>query len=170
MSPEHVISIKGKALPVLFTVGSVSRLQRETGLRLGDFINMFSASPDLQQAADAGDMEQVARLWFQQTGLLEIQGLLFAGLEGARAKERYRSTPYTFDQVGDLLEEADGGMMAVFQALVPAFTDFLRRFMAIKEGSGEEGGDSKNAEAEESSTPAKKTSGKGSTSRASKRA
>lgn len=165
MSPEHSISIGGKQLPLLFTVGSMSRLQREAGIKLGDFISMFSARPEMVRAAQDGDQVRLAQLWFEHTGILEIQGLLFAGLEGARAKERYRMTAYTFDQAGDLLEQVDDGMLGAFNVLIPAFTDFLQRFMVIRKSDD---GEAKNVPTEESSTPEPKTSGKSSTSRRAK--
>jgi hypothetical protein len=43
-----------------------------------------------------------------QAGVVEIQTLLWAGLEGARLKRPERKEPFTLDEVGDIIDDLGG--------------------------------------------------------------
>jgi hypothetical protein len=65
-----------------------------------------------------------------QASAVEIQTMMWAGLEGARLKHLDRKEPYTIDEVGDIIDEL-GGMGIAAQivsealraAIVPAVGD-----------------------------------------------
>jgi len=44
-----------------------------------------------------------------------LQEILWAGLEGARTKQRKNTTPRTIEDVGDIIDEYPGGVMEFFQ-------------------------------------------------------
>jgi len=138
MEPQHYVTIvsydedgndKQKELPLLFTTAGLARLQKETGVRLGDLLRILESRDEIQQMIEQGDQAGLARIVLDVVGVYDVQCLLFAGLEGARLKLRNRFSPYKFDQIADMID--DTGFLPVFSQVMPAFADSLNKILRV---------------------------------------
>lgn len=88
----RTITVEDKTYQILFSSNALFRLQKATGMtiqQLGVLLVMGNA------------------------GFAELQSILWAGLEGARLRNKTRRSEWTIDEVGDLIDEA-GGVLAVW--------------------------------------------------------
>lgn len=79
---ERRFAVGSREYAIRFTQNALYRLQKQLGRPLAEIRN--SAGP------------------------VEIQTMLWAGLEGARLKSRDRKEPFTLDEAGDLIDELGG--------------------------------------------------------------
>lgn len=91
---ERSFEAGGKTYTIRFTQNALYRLMRETRAATGAFQG--------------------------RVGLVEIQMMLWAGLEGARLKSASRPEPFTLDEAGDLIDEM-GGIAAAAEVVLDAF-------------------------------------------------
>ena len=91
MAERRDITIGTKVYPILYSANGLRRLERETGhptSRIGVLLMTGQGGFDL------------------------LQCVLWAGLEGARLKYLTRPSPYTVDEVGDMLDDLGGPEVA----------------------------------------------------------
>jgi len=84
---EAVIEVEGQPYVICFTSNAMFRLEQV----LGQHIQVIAQ-----------------RLLGGDAGLKELQTLLWAGLEGARLRQRQPRAPWTMDEVGDLIDRGGG--------------------------------------------------------------
>jgi hypothetical protein len=95
MNPDRTIHVGGQAAyTIRFTQNALFQLEQQSDKSLAEFMTMSNVSA--------------------------CQWLLWAGLEGARKKHKLRSTPYTLDEVGDIIDDAGGA-----PAVVPVILDAI---------------------------------------------
>lgn len=104
---DHVIEIGGKVYPLLFSTNAASALDRL--LR------------DLHQGNVA---ELLGRVIAKQPSLTDIHMMMWALIEGGRKRaasratdpSKARFTPFTLDEVGDMIDDA-GGLQQIMDAV-----------------------------------------------------
>ena len=126
MNPERTLEIGGRAYSILFSTNAAFQL--DLYLRQ----NKLGAVEDL-----------LARLASGRGGPADLQLMIWASLEGARRKDRSRSTPYPVDEVGDLIDEA-GGLTGISEKVMEA--------VAAAQAKSTEESPAKNAKAARRST------------------
>ncbi len=72
-----------------------------------------------------------------------LQEILWAGLEGARLKHNTRPAPFTVDEVGDLIDDHEGGAAAVWAENGLIATAVLDAWLEAFPSKKREGGEKK---------------------------
>lgn len=88
------VTLAGDNYPVVLGSNAVSRLEKETGLTLPQFGFLLASG---------------------RGGVRLMQMFLWAALEGGRLREKKRHSPWTYEEVGDLVDNTDGGMSDVWR-------------------------------------------------------
>lgn len=160
MNPEFVVKIGGRNYALKITANSMSKLQMQTGIRFLDLVGLLGEGVDSSKAKNPSQsyLNELGKTLLNRLGFLEIQALFFAGLEGGRPRG---SAPFTFEDAGDLIDQAES-LLEVMQPALMAFTAFMPKAMGIKPPVVQE--------PEKKAPTRKKTSGKTSSRRVSKSA
>lgn len=116
MEEDVLLRSDGRDYPLRFTSNALFRLERELGRPCQVLLAAYAAG---------------------ETGVMENQTLLWAGLEGARLKRDAPRSPFTIDEVGDIVDKVPGWWPAV----LPLLGEALRRALPRSDvGGGEAAG------------------------------
>lgn len=139
MAREYVLVGREGKYPYTVTNIGLAMMEKETGLKLPGLLSMISEVQAKQ--ADGANMIEVAAI--MKIGLFEVMALMYAGLEGHRLKFRTKETPWTLDEVSDVLDDC-GGMAGVQEVMNEALSEFWPKLLGT-------------VEPQRSAPPAKKT-------------
>ena len=104
--------VAGKTYGLRFTSNALFKLEEKSGRSVPEMLVAFNEG---------------------RCGVRDIQLMFWAALEGHRLKSKPRSSPYTVEEAGDIIDDA-GGFREVADLLTTAITQGLQRSAGKTEG------------------------------------
>lgn len=132
MSKPRVLKGESKNYQILFTNLGIARMEEETPIKLPKLLSFIQKAATIQtgKSTKASRAKALNALGLQ-IGVMEILGLLLAGLEGYRLKFKPAEDPYTLDRVSDIMDDC-GGLIKISVDLGEAFQDYWPKLAGTK--------------------------------------
>ena len=113
-----------RKIPIEFTNLGCMRMEQASGLKLPSILITMGQIADAANRKTAIQRAKAAAEAQSGIGITEMLCLLFAGLEGHRAKAGARPDAYTLQEASDIMDEC-GGMAKISQPVMEAFALYM---------------------------------------------
>lgn len=114
----------GRKIPLEFTNLGCMRMEVASGIKLSAILSTMGELSDASAGSTAAKRAAATAAAQTKIGMTEILCLLFAGLEGHRAKAGRRPNQYTLAEASDIMDEC-GGMAAIAAPVGKAFALYM---------------------------------------------
>ncbi|MEE8262757.1 MAG: hypothetical protein V3R83_09875 [Gammaproteobacteria bacterium] len=114
----------GRKIPLEFTNLGCMRMEIASGIKLSAILSTMGELVDASVGPTAAKRAAATAAAQTKVGMTEILCLLYAGLEGHRAKAGRRPNEYTLDDASDIMDEC-GGMAAISAPVGRAFALYM---------------------------------------------
>lgn len=114
----------GRKIPLEFTNLSCMRMEVASGIKLSAILSTMGELADASTGQTAAKRAVATAAAQIKIGMTEILCLLYAGLEGHRAKAGRRPDQYTLEEASDIMDEC-GGMSAIAAPVGRAFALYM---------------------------------------------